>query len=151
MSGHKLWADLKKELGLENYVKKDVPLAQLKVGKYWKSWSIKYKKENPKRWKLHKKQRVKFGYSEYDWWSFDSYIAGVIAHACDRFASSSNGYPSSMTLQEWKNLCSEIAAPLKKWASNNRWELSMKDQELLYEQVQKAFHQFADHFGEFWD
>jgi hypothetical protein len=149
MSGHTKWEDLREFLGNKL---PDVAISELKPGKYWKTWTRKYKKEDPSRWKFHKKQRVKYGYSEFDWWNFDSYIAGVIAHACERFANESHGYPGDMTAQQWKELCLSISTPLALWASRDRWKLSAKDEyEVLYPQVVEAMHKFADHFGSFWD
>lgn len=152
MSGHRSWEEVKKELGLENYVPKHTKLEKLRPGKYWKSWTKKEKENRSgKDWRLHKKQRVEFGYSTFDWWSMDSYIAGVIAHACDKFAKESHGHPGDMTYEEWQNYCSGIAAPLKLWASANRWKLSHEDEMKLYEEVKEAMHLFAERFGCFWD
>jgi len=126
-------------------------LKDLKPGKYWKLWSKKERKRDPEGWKKHTKERVKYGYSEVDWWSFDSYIAGVIAHACEKFAAESHGHPGNMTAEDWTALCLDISRPLALWASADRWELSWDDSLKLYTQVQEALHMFADNFGSFWD
>lgn len=149
MSGHKKWEDVKKERDFES--SKDTPLSELRPGKYWKTWTRKYKKEEPGKWKKHQRQRVKYGYSIYDWWNFDSYIAGVIAHATERFASQGMGHPMSHTEATWKELCLSISEPLAKWASEDRWKLNLDDSLELYRQVQEALHKFADNFGGFWD
>lgn len=149
MSGHKKWEDVKKERGFES--SKDTPLSELQPGKYWKTWTRKYKKEEPGRWSRHKRQRIQYGYSVYDWWNFDSYIAGVIAHAVGRFAREGMGHPMSHTEASWKQLCLSISEPLSKWACEDRWTLSLDDSLELYRQVQEALHKFADNFGGFWD
>lgn len=149
MSGHVSWEETKKKLDLKPFKSKN--LDEIKPGKYWKSWAKKDKKEDPERWKAHKAQRVKYGYSEVDWWNFDSYIAGVIAHACEKFVKDGHGYPWGRTMEEWHKLCTDIARPLALWASPDRWEISYDDQVELYKQVQEALHKFADNFGTFWD
>lgn len=149
MSGHKSWDSIKRDLD-EKYP--SVPKDKLKPGKFWKNgWSRKDKQESPKRWKLHKKQRIKYGYSEIDWWSFDSYIAGVIAHACMKFAHESHGHPADITAQQWSQYCLSIAEPLALWASPHRWRLSADDSMALYEEAQQALRMFAERFGSFWD
>lgn len=149
VSGHKSRDELKRELDLKPI--KWLELSKMEPGKYWKTWTRKYKKEKPGRWKKHQNQRVKYGYSVYDWCNFDSYIAGVIAHALDRFASDGMGHPWNHSEQSWRELCLSISKPLSLWASDNRWKLSADDTTKLYEQVQEALHKFADNFGGFWD
>lgn len=128
-----------------------VSLSELKPGKYWKTWTRKYKTEKPEDWKRHKQERIKYGYSVFDWWNFDSYIAGVIAQGCERFARDGMGYPPDMSSQEWKELCLSIAGPLSRWACEDRWKLDGPDTEKLYLEAKAALHLFADHFGAFWD
>lgn len=149
MSGHVSWDEVKKKLDLKPI--KWLKLEDLEPGEYWKTWTRQYKQEKPNRWKKHKRQRVKYGYSVYDWWNFDSYIAGVIAHALDRFVRQGMGHPAHHTEDSWDHLCLSISEPLAKWASDNRWKLSADDTTKLYEQVQEALHKFADNFGAFWD
>lgn len=149
MSGHKSWDEVKRELDLKPI--KWLKLEDLKPGKYWKTWTREYKGEKPNRWKRHKRQRVKYGYSIYDWWNFDSYIAGVLAHALGRFAREGIGHPFNHTAESWNELCFNISESLAKWASDERWKLNAEDSLELYRQVQEALHKFADNFGAFWD
>lgn len=141
--------DVKKSLRIDEVPK--TALGQFTAGKYWKSWTKKDKTADPKSWRRHKKQRIKYGYSTFDWWSFDSYIAGVIAHACEKFSTSSAGHPGDMTYDEWKEYCHSISVPLALWASPDRWKMGYKDEMELYSQAQEALRKFAQRFGSFWD
>lgn len=49
----------------------------------------------------HPIERVLNGYSEYDWWSFDTYLADVIVSGCIRFRDHGMGYPGLLTEEEW--------------------------------------------------
>jgi hypothetical protein len=113
-------------------------------------WPTESYKDDPEKLERHRKERSENGFSTFDWWSFDTYIAGVIGNAVLKFANEGMGYPGDMTEESWKAFCLEIAEPLIKY-SEDKFDLSLKEEEELYEEVQKAMHKFADRFGTFWD
>ena len=125
-------------------------LQGLDPGEYWVSWTDEDRTDTDK-YEKHIEQRMSFGYSVYDWWSFDSYIAGVIAHAVDKFVKDGVGHPGNMTEAQWQEICNRVSFPLKLWSSSERWKLETDELEALYEKVQESLHLFADNFGDFWD
>lgn len=149
MSGHKKWKDIKNDREISfSYLKEEVALEDLSVEDYWKIDIKNLEKKDRKRFK---EERVKFGYATEDWWSFDTYLAGVIAHGLNRFYVEAHGHPGDKTMEEWKDELKEIAEPLAKWASHDRWLLSFEDENKLYEQVQESVRKLADIFGHLWD
>jgi hypothetical protein len=113
-------------------------------------WPDKEYKDEPDKLERHRTERAENGFSVFDWWSFDTYIAGVIANAVIKFRDEGVGYPANMDPEEWKNLCTEIAEPLLAW-SDDKFDLDFKEGEALYDRVKEAMHKFADNFGSFWD
>jgi hypothetical protein len=50
---------------------------------------------------IHTAQRATRGFSDWDWWSFDTYIAWVIANGLRKFRDDGIGYPGYMTEEQW--------------------------------------------------
>ena|SRR5258708_7092869 len=110
-------------------------------------WSLK----DFKRRRQHKKERVKFGYSTQDWWSFDSYLAGVIASGLERFASEeAHGHPADLSWEEWQNYLNSISVVLRRW-ENDFWGLPVNEGLELEKDLKEAMHKFADRFTSLWD
>jgi len=150
MSEHKKWSDFKADYELLFKEKfSEVSLETISTGEYWKvPKDFKWKRKDRKQFE---KERIEFGYATHDWWSFDTFLAAVIAHGLERFASESHGHPGDKTIEEWKDRLHEIAEPLKKWACEDRWKLSYDAEMELYEQVQDSIRDLADIFGHLWD
>jgi len=99
----------------------------------------------------HKRQRAKQGYSEYDWWSFDTYITWVIGNAVLDFKNRGVGLhygSSSAENDEWLD---SIAKPLLRY-SESKFDIHDHEEELrMYNEAREAMKKFSEHLGTWWD
>jgi hypothetical protein len=100
------------------------------------------------RWKY---QRAKRGYSTCDWWSFDTYICGVIASACRDFRDHGIGHPSDVTEEEWDDTLTRIAEPLQAYSDGKFEVFTAEEMAAQYEAAREAMHLFAENLGSMWD
>jgi hypothetical protein len=111
----------------------------------WCQW------EMPWTWLLrvrcHRRERIRYGFSRYDWINFDTYVCGVIADACWNFREHSHGHPGGMTQQEWHATLTRIEVPLRRWVEEEGCDMD----EQAEEECVAALRLFVDHFGCFWD
>lgn len=116
----------------------------------WLWWETPWK--YLKRVTRHQRERVKNGYSWYDWISFDTYICQVVADSCQAFRLHGVGYPSGMTEAEWHDILHRIEMPLRWWAEQ-KFENSLdhKAEMIKYKEAQAAMALFAEHLGSMWD
>lgn len=98
----------------------------------------------------HKAERAEYGYSWWDWISFDTFLAGVIANGVHDFRVNGHGRPGDMTDEEWDSWLESIETPLRKYAED-KFNLFGEDEKNLYQAVQEAMHKVADRFGTLWD
>jgi hypothetical protein len=98
----------------------------------------------------HRYERARYGASYKDIWGFDVYIAGVIAHACDRLKEGYS-YPSEMTPESWAEYLDGIARDLRRWQTAFADTMPYEEERAAYEAAVAAMHRFADRFGSFWD
>lgn len=96
-------------------------------------------------------QRIKRGYSTRDLWSFDTFIAAVVADACENLRDNGHGYPCEMTVDEWNDVLTRIAEPLKVWADEKFTTLTFDEEMKRYEKAREAMRLFADNLGSMWD
>lgn len=108
----------------------------------------------------HVEERAEHGFSTYDWWNFDQYLAWVISNACKRFRAESKGFPGEMENQDaWNSVLLEIEEGFEA-----HLELSGVDFpepvdgeeykawiEQRREKFQVAMELFAKYFGSLWD
>jgi hypothetical protein len=113
-------------------------------------WPNKEYKDEPEKLERHRKERSEQGFSTFDWWSFDTYIAGVIGRAVLKFREDGMGYPGDMTEESWNAFCTEIAEPLIAY-SDQKFDVTREDEFKLYEDAKEAMHKFSDRLGYFWD
>lgn len=98
-----------------------------------------------------KVERAARGYSTEDWYEFNNYICAVIADGVERFIAEGSGAPQMYSDEQWKQLCREIAEPLKAY-SQDCW--TEKDETLTLDRLkeaQKALAKFAYHLASWWD
>lgn len=103
-----------------------------------------------KRVSRHNAQRAQKGYSVYDWWSFDTFICGVIANACRDFRLKGVSYAMGYTEGSWSAYLLSIETPLRVWAEG-KYDLGHGEEVEAYEAAKAAMHRFADELGNFWD
>jgi hypothetical protein len=98
----------------------------------------------------HEAERAKDGFSEYDWWSFDTYIAEVIARAALKFVQEGHGYFGEMGEEGTKEYFLGIAGPLMAWAQG-KFELDPVEGPRVLTEARAAMHRFVDYFERWWD
>lgn len=95
-------------------------------------------------------QRLRRGWSDYDAYSFDHYLAGVIAGGLANIRDG-HSHPCDMTAEEWESYLNEIITGLTRYRdmrfTANQYHEEMK----AYNAAAAAMHKFADRFGDMWD
>ena len=96
-------------------------------------------------------QRARRGWSDYDAWSFDSYISRVMSQGMARLAASTHSWPGEQskwpTFEEWQDHLTSMSVRLGAWNLDTD---SFSDKE-MFEVTRKAMHEWADNFGHYWD
>jgi len=114
------------------------------------NWPSEEFKDEPDKLEQHRAERAESGFSVFDWWSFDTYITGVIGNAVKQFANG-RGYPGGFTQESWTTLCNEISEPLLKF-SNDQFDGNTFDEESkMYDDAKEAMMKFSEHLGAWWD
>ncbi len=90
-------------------------------------------------------QRMRRGWSDRDVWSFDRYLAGVIAGGLDKL-SDGISHPSDLTAEQWEDLLDEIAGALLRYRNDD-----LMNNEITHQEAVAALHRLADRFGDLWD
>lgn len=56
-----------------------------------------------------RRQRARNGYSDFDTWGFDTYLAGIIAKGCRQMAREAHGHPPGLDFEDWIVTLNQIA------------------------------------------
>ena len=102
----------------------------------------------------HAMQRAYRGYSDYDWWSFDTFLARIIATAMKDFRDKGHGYPmmtgkdgeelsEGASVAKWNAILTEIADGFDGYRNGT---LTTDSPEF-----KRAMKLFAKWFGALWD
>lgn len=97
----------------------------------------------------HEAERARDGFSTYDWWSFDTYIAEVVARAALKFAKDGVGYFQEMGEEGTTEYFIGIAGPLMRFAQE-KFD-SPEDYGQMIADAKAAMARFAEHFERWWD
>lgn len=114
------------------------------------NWPVQTFKDDPEKLQRHFNERKEHGFSFADWWSFDTYIAGVIGKAVADFRDNGTGFPGNMTEESFKVACTEISEPLLKYA-DQKFTLGTEESEQAYLDAVKAMVRFSENLGWWWD
>jgi len=114
------------------------------------NWPEDEYKEDPEKLKRHYDERAKYGFSEFDWWSFDTYITGVIGNAVKQFGNG-RGYPGGFTQESWTAFCNEVSEPLIKFSDKQFTCETHEEEQALFDEAKKAMMKFSEHLGAWWD
>ena len=105
------------------------------------------KHDKPRDITLHERERVRSGYSTYDFWNFCDYMAWVNISALKRFKEEGMGYPATLeSVEEWNEILDKMIAGFKAHLELNETHtpelLTIKDEGLKL---------YAEHFSSLWD
>ncbi|WMI33488.1 hypothetical protein SEA_KENREY_96 [Streptomyces phage Kenrey] len=114
-------------------------------------WPLESFKDEPDKIEKHYAERAKSGFSTFDWWNFDRYIAGVIGRAVRQFADG-HGYHSDFSnMEDFAAFCKTIYEPLEFYASEEYSELSFAEQDVKHTEAVEAMKKFSERLGAWWD
>ncbi len=114
-------------------------------------WPLESFKDEPDKIEKHYAERAKSGFSTFDWWNFDRYIAGVIGRAVRQFADG-HGYHSDFSnMEDFAEFCKTIYEPLEFYASREYSRLKFDEQAVKYEEAVEAMKKFSERLGAWWD
>lgn len=91
--------------------------------------------------------RARYGVGVEDTFSFDRYIAGVIAEGVRSIRERSIGYPHELTESEWDEILAEMEHGFRRWADKD----SFGDEEARLPEVKRSLKLFKRHFEDLWD
>lgn len=117
-----------------------------KYHKLWTDKEIDWKDKHYDREK-HENDRVKRGFSDYDAWSFDTYIAVVIANYARWQRKNAPGYPSGISPEKWDEILRTIEKGFLNYSND---KFTTKGDRGEIEDFDKAMKLFKKYFGSFW-
>lgn len=93
-------------------------------------------------------QRGRRGWSDEDLWSFDIYLAKVMADGFRALADRTHGWPSGQfdTFEDYQKFLRKTADVLAYWASPDGFA-----EREAFEAAQQAMREVAEYWGTFWD
>ena len=98
-------------------------------------------------------QRGWRGYSDFDVWSFDYYLAEVISKGCLQLAKETHGYPHESSPEEWDKTLKQISKEFEDY--NKIMELEEGYEHFSREEYDKKvndmFELLKKNFGSLWD
>ena len=100
------------------------------------------------------KERAKRGWSRYDAWEFDRYLATVIGDASEYLAGAHMSHPWDYTSEEWDEKLTYISKCFKQYLEDNEYE-TLEEEERAYNEKMKrlreGFELLYEVFPELWD
>jgi hypothetical protein len=104
----------------------------------------------PEELSVHRAERATNGFSKYDWWSFDTYLAWVIAGGLKKFRTEGHGYPADVTEQEWNILLDVMIEGFEGWLEKFETK-TLDEEEELRKKLNVALDIFRVYFVSLWD
>ena len=75
--------------------------------------------------------RGRYGVSVVDTYSFDDYLAGVIARGVRMLREANHGHPGNTTSAEWQSILLQIEEAFSDYATNDDWGAKQEEAALL--------------------
>lgn len=98
-------------------------------------------------------QRGWRGYSDFDVWSFDYYLANIISKGCKQLAKEAHGYPCESSIDEWNKTLLLLSKEFEEY--NKIMELEEGYDKFSREEYEKKvndmFELLKKNFGNLWD
>lgn len=110
--------------------------------KPWRNW---------RRILKHRRERARRGFSRYDAWNLESYLAQVIADSVRELRVNGHGYPACFNgVEEWNEVLERIEVPLRVWAET-RHDMTLDEEERWEERCHEALKLLNEYFFALWD
>lgn len=110
--------------------------------KPWRNW---------RRILRHRRERAQRGFSRYDVWNLDGYLAQVIADSLRELRTHGHGYPGTFPNQEaWNRVLEEIERPLRVWAET-QLDMDADEMERWVSRCREALRLLSENFFWLWD
>jgi len=98
-------------------------------------------------------QRGWRGYSDFDVWSFDYYLAEVISKGCLQLAKETNSCPGESSPEEWNEILLTLSKEFEEYGKINDLEKGFDKltREEYEKKLDKMFDLLKKNFGSLWD
>ncbi len=94
----------------------------------------------------HLYQRLTRGWDDSQTYSLDYSLGQIIAPRLSRLKEINNGYPDSMTPEEWNAKLDKMIAAFEFAGSERRWEAGPEE----FEKHNEGLKLFAEHYWQLW-
>jgi hypothetical protein len=107
--------------------------------------------KHPFRVLEHRRERARRGFSRYDVWSLDGYLAQVIADSLRELRLNGHGYPGTFNNQdEWSKVLLGIETPLRIWAETHH-DMDLDEEDRWMERCHESLKLLNEYFFGLWD
>lgn len=98
----------------------------------------------------HRRERADRGFSDYDWWNFNTYLSWVIIAALTKFKEEGSGYPSSVGSPEaWYAIIDEM---IEGFEAQIELDFPQSDDRAAKKiKADNALALFAKYYSSLWD
>lgn len=99
----------------------------------------------------HRSQRSRRGFSTYDVWNLDGFLAQTIADTIAHLRDHGHGYPGNVSgEEEWNDILTRIEVPLRSWAEHH-YDMDLDEEDRWMSRCNEALELFREHFFSLWD
>lgn len=114
-------------------------------------WVYEKPLRNWRRILKHRRQRARRGFSDYDVWNLDGYLAQMIADTVAHLRAHGHGYPGNLSNEaEWDAILKRIEVPLRSWAEHKH-DMDPDEEDRWMERCRDALELFREYFFTLWD
>lgn len=106
--------------------------------------------KDDKRQETFKQQRLERGFDDTETWNLDYTIASFILPRLKRFKEVSNGYPGTMTFEEWQDILDKIINAFELKANEDETSYTIEEDEANCKKIQEGLNLFAKYYSHLW-
>jgi hypothetical protein len=116
-------------------------------------WVLTSKRRNGGNYdaEAHFSERASQGFSEYDWWNFNNYLAWIITAGLEKFKTQGFGFPGNLSGEdEWHREIDIMLDGFAAFYEIEDWEFTV-DYEAAKARLDKGLEKFSEYFTSLWD